>query len=113
EYLAERNLPETNLRPLVYLEEADSVNTASNMGKSPEDSSPTLKEYMMDNLTPEERAKAISPKYFYEVTFNKPGGLPMPLIVEYTYADGSKENITYPPEIWRMNDKEYKRVLAT
>ena len=67
----------------------------------------------MDNLTPEERAKAISPKYFYEVTFNKPGGLPMPLIVEYTYADGSKENMTYPPEIWRMNDKEYKRVLAT
>ncbi len=67
----------------------------------------------MDNLTPEEQAKALSPKYFYEVTFNKPGGLPMPLIVEYTYADGSKENMTYPPEIWRMNDREYKRVLAT
>ncbi len=114
EYLAEQNLTETNLKPLVYLEEADASNTnTSAMGKSPEESSTTLKEYMMDNLTPEERAKALNPKYFYEVTFNKPGGLPMPLIVEYTYADGSKENVTYPPEIWRMNDKEYQRVLAT
>src|SRR5690606_24513237 len=107
EYLAERNLPETNLKPLVYLEEADPANIGNRpMGQSPEESSTTLKEYMMDNLTPEERAKTIDPKYFYEVTFNKPGGLPMPLIVEYTYADGSRENITYPPEIWRMNDKE-------
>lgn len=114
EYLAERNLPETNLKPLVYLEEVDSTNADNAaIGKSPVESSIALKEYMMDNLTPEERAKVISPKYFYEVTFNKPGGLPMPLIVEYTYADGSKENITYPPEIWRMNDKEYQRVLAT
>ncbi len=37
----------------------------------------------------------------------------MPLIVEYTYADGSKENITYPPEIWRKNDKEVKLVLSS
>ncbi|MCG2461208.1 M1 family metallopeptidase [Flavobacteriaceae bacterium F89] len=114
EYLAERNLKETNLKPLVYLEEAESMDAATSaMGKSPEESSTTLKEYMMDHLTAEERAKALNPKYFYEVTFNKPGGLPMPLIVEYTYADGSKENMTYPPEIWRLNDKEYKRVLTT
>ena len=37
----------------------------------------------------------------------------MPLIVEYTYSDGSKENVTYPPEIWRKNDKEFKRVIAS
>ena len=37
----------------------------------------------------------------------------MPVIVEYTYADGSKENITYPAEIWRKNDQEVKRVVAS
>ena len=37
----------------------------------------------------------------------------MPLIVEYTYADGTKENVTYPPEIWRKNDAEVKRVISS
>ena len=40
---------------------------------------------MMDNFTAEERAVMPTPKYFYEVEFNKPGGLVMPLIVEYKY----------------------------
>ena len=31
------------------------------------------------------------PKFFYEVIFEKPGGLVMPIIVEYAYADGTKE----------------------
>jgi hypothetical protein len=37
----------------------------------------------------------------------------MPLIVEYTYADGTKESVTYPPEIWRKNDVEVSRVLSS
>ena len=67
----------------------------------------------MDNMTVEERAAVKEPKYFYEVTYDKPGGIPMPLIVEYTYADGTTENITYPPEIWRKNDAEVKLVLSS
>ncbi|MBT8312410.1 MAG: M1 family peptidase, partial [Flavobacteriaceae bacterium] len=82
-------------------------------GKNLLETSQTLKEYMMDNMTAEERRSIKEPKYFYEVTFDKPGGIPMPLIVEYTYADGTRENITYPPEIWRKNDKEVKRVIAS
>ena len=67
----------------------------------------------MNNMPAAERANVKEPKYFYEVTYDKPGGIPMPLIVEYTYADGSKENITYPPEIWRKNDKEVSVVLSS
>ncbi len=67
----------------------------------------------MDNMTAQERAEIEEPKYFYEVVFNKPGGIPMPIIVEYTYADGSKENVTYPPQIWRKNDQEFKRVISS
>ena len=65
---------------------------------------PTVKEYIMDNFTAEERKDLKSPKYFYQVTFEKPGGLVMPLIVQYEYADGTKEKITYPAQIWRLND---------
>jgi hypothetical protein len=38
----------------------------------------------MKTLTAEERGTLKSPKYFYEVEFNKPGGLIMPILVELT-----------------------------
>ena len=37
----------------------------------------------------------------------------MPLIVEYTYADGTKEKITYPAQIWRLNDNEVSKAIAS
>ncbi len=114
EYMAARNLTEADLPLLVYLadEEAEDFD-ASLKGKAPSESSKTLKEFMMDNMTEAERKVVKEPKYFYEVTYDKPGGIPMPLIVEYTYADGSTENITYPAEIWRKNDKEVKLVISS
>ncbi len=114
EYMANRNYTEENLPPYVYLVDEQSEDfDPSLVGQTPSEVSQPLKEFMMDNLTSEERAAITEPKYFYEVTFNKPGGIPMPLIVEYTYADGSTENITYPPEIWRRNDAEVKRVISS
>ena len=52
-------------------------------------------------------------KYHYEITFNKPGGLVMPIIVEFTYKDGTKERKTYPAQIWRLNDKEVTKVFSS
>jgi len=113
-YMADRNLTEADLPPLVYLAEEDSEDFEPELkGKSPTETSQNLKEFMMDNMSEAERAQVKEPKYFYEITFDKPGGIPMPLIVEYTYADGTTENVTYPPEIWRKNDAEVKRVMAT
>jgi hypothetical protein len=114
EYMAARNLTEADLPPVVYLvdDESEEYDPALN-GKSPSEVSAPLKEFMMDNMTAEERATVKEPKYFYEITFDKPGGIPMPLIVEYTYSDGSTENVTYPPEIWRKNDAEVKRMVAS
>ena len=114
EYMAARNITEADLPPLVYLadEEAEGFD-ASLKGKAPTENSKSLKEFMMDNMTAAERAAVKEPKYFYEVTFDKPGGIPMPLIVEYTYADGTTKNITYPPEVWRKNDKEVKIVISS
>ncbi|MGB5238944.1 MAG: M1 family metallopeptidase [Flavobacteriaceae bacterium] len=114
EYLTARNMTEADLPPMIYLAEEDNENLdPSLMGQAPSETSMPLKEYMMDYMTEEERAQVNEPKYFYEVTFDKPGGIPMPLIVEYTYADGTKEHVTYPPEIWRKNDEEVKRVISS
>ncbi|WP_299161671.1 M1 family metallopeptidase [uncultured Tenacibaculum sp.] len=52
-------------------------------------------------------------KYHYEITYNKPGGLVMPIIVEFTYKDGTKEKKTYPAQIWRFNDKEVSKVFSS
>ena len=51
-----------------------------------------------------ENAKKADSNFFYEITFNKPGGLVMPIIAEYTYKDGTKERKVYPAQIWRYND---------
>ncbi|EDP95564.1 M1 family metallopeptidase [Kordia algicida OT-1] len=98
-----------------FVPEGDDRYKKENEGKSiinNEDNEP-LKEYLMDNFTAAERATMGDPKYFYEVSFNKPGGLVMPLIVECTYADGSKEMMKYPAQIWRKNDKRAKIVIAS
>lgn len=114
DFLAARNLTVADIGPRVYLtEEGSDDYDAAMEGKKPSEISQTLKEFMMDNMTAQERAQVEEPKYFYQVTFDKPGGIPMPLIVEYTYADGTKENITYPPEIWRKNDAEVKTVFSS
>jgi hypothetical protein len=82
-------------------------------GKSMLENSATLKEYLMDNFTPEERAKIKEPKHLYKIVFEKPGGIPMPIIVEYEYADGTKEKVTYPVQIWRKNDSEVSKAIAS
>ena len=75
--------------------------------------------YITDNKE-EANAKAMDtyangkevPSFIYEVEFEKQGGLVMPLIIELTYADGSKEKQTLPAQIWIKDDTSVKRVFA-
>ena len=53
-----------------------------------------------------------SNKNFYEVTFKNIGGLVTPLIIEWTYEDGSIEIEKLPAEIWRFNETEVSKVFA-
>jgi hypothetical protein len=113
-YMDDRNLTLADLPPLVFLVDEEAEGFNENLkGKTPSETSTSLKEFMMDNMTAEERAQVEEPKYFYEITFDKPGGIPMPLIVELTYADGTTEIKRFPPEIWRKNDAEVRRVVAS
>ena len=72
-----------------------------------------LDEFVNQNFSAEEKAKLKEPKFFYQVTFNKPGGLVMPIIAELTFEDGTTENHYFPAQIWRMNDQEVNRTFAT
>jgi hypothetical protein len=54
-------------------------------------------------LTAEEKAKYAS-KNMYELSFSNKGGLPMPIIIEWTYKDGSKEVEKIPAQVWRYNE---------
>ena len=53
----------------------------------------------------------LSGKNIYEVTFSNKGGLVTPLIIEWTYKDGSKEIEKIPAEVWRLNEQEVTKVF--
>jgi hypothetical protein len=100
--------------PFVYLVAGDNteVNASNKKALKVEDFKP-LSDYVSQTFTAEEKASLKSPKYFYEVEFNKPGGMIMPVLVEITYEDGSKDNYKYPAQIWRKNNETAKKVYAT
>lgn len=50
-------------------------------------------------------------KNIYELTFANRGGLVTPLIIEWTYKDGSKEIEKIPAEVWRMNERQVTKVF--
>ena len=100
--------------PMVFMVNSTSENYKPEMNKPLEIKEiKALDEFIKTNFKPEEIDKLDSPKYFYEVTFNKPGGLVMPIIVELTFEDGTIENHKFPAQIWRMNDDEVTRTFAT
>jgi hypothetical protein len=51
--------------------------------------------------------------FFYSVKFKNNGEMPMPLIVELTFADGTKQVDKIPAEIWRINHKEITKLFVT
>ena len=50
-------------------------------------------------------------KNFYELTLTNKGGLMMPVIVEWTFKDGTKEVEKIPAEIWRNNESKVTKVF--
>jgi hypothetical protein len=50
-------------------------------------------------------------KNIYEVTLSNKGGLVMPVIIEWTFKDGSKQIDRIPAEIWRINESRVTKVF--
>jgi hypothetical protein len=51
-------------------------------------------------------------KNLYEVTLSNKGGMVMPVIIEWTYKDGTKEIERIPAEIWRVNEQKMTKVFV-
>jgi len=56
--------------------------------------------------------KKLQGKNIYEVTVSNKGGLVMPVIIEWTYKDGTKELEKIPAEIWRINENKVSKVFV-
>jgi len=100
--------------PMVYMIADGSESYKPSMNKPFEITDcKALNEYVQATFSKEEQAKLKSPKYFYQVTFDKPGDLVMPIIVQLTFKDNTTEEHRFPAQIWRINDKEVHRTFAT
>ena len=69
-------------------------------------------EKYLAKLGDEERALINAGYNYYQVDFSNLGGLPMPIIVEFTFSDGSKEKQYIPAEIWRFNAESVSKVFV-
>jgi hypothetical protein len=59
-----------------------------------------------DSYSEAERFKIAGDKNMYELTFSNKGGLVMPIIIEWTFKDGSKEVDRIPVYVWRKNENK-------
>jgi hypothetical protein len=66
--------------------------------------------------TTERMDEATAAKYagrnVYELTISNKGGLVMPIILEWTYKDGTKEIERIPAQVWRINEKKVVKTFV-
>ena len=106
ELLEKYGMTPDDLNPSVFMVEEDSEAFTPQLKEgSPQEHSSVLKENLPEGKE--------LPKYFYEIEFEKPGGIVMPIIVEYSFADGSSQRVTYPVQVWRKNDASVKKLLTS
>ncbi|MBK8831650.1 MAG: M1 family metallopeptidase [Saprospiraceae bacterium] len=67
----------------------------------------------VSKLSPEEKAVVEAGNNYYSLTFKNKGGLPMPIILKFVFADSTEEVHRIPAEIWRKNNEEVSKVFVT
>jgi hypothetical protein len=107
-----------------------SIRNEKAIGKTQEDIDPSLKDFY-DNYDPtlvtildkeeyqkylnglsEAEKKALADnRNYYELTFKNQGGLVMPLVVRFDFADGTNKEFRIPAEIWRLNNEQVSKVF--
>jgi hypothetical protein len=66
----------------------------------------------VEPLTAAEKEKYKSAN-LYEITFVNKGGLVMPIIVEFTFEDGTTQLERIPAQIWRKNENKVSKLFMT
>ncbi|HKZ37313.1 MAG TPA: M1 family metallopeptidase [Chryseolinea sp.] len=62
-------------------------------------------------LNDNEIMQKLEGKNIYQIKFKNVGGLVTPLVIEWTYKDGSKEIERIPAEVWRLSETEITKVF--
>ena len=65
-----------------------------------------------ETYSKKEKKKLFGDKNYYELHFSNKGGLVMPVIIEWTYKDGTKEVQEVPVQIWRKNENNFTKVFV-
>ena len=66
----------------------------------------------INGLSEKERAVLNDDLNYYQINFSNKGGLVMPVIMEFTYTDGSTEVVRIPAEIWKLENTNVSKVFA-
>lgn len=75
------------------------------------DKTVTIPASSQEGLTTEQKMKIAGGKNLYELTFSNVGGLVMPIIIEWTYKDGTKEVDRIPVYVWRKNENKVTKTF--
>ncbi|RXK86445.1 M1 family metallopeptidase [Filimonas effusa] len=72
--------------------------------------------YTTASITPTEQLdeaarKKFHGQYLYELVFTNKGGLVMPVIIEWNFADGTKQVEKIPAQIWRQNEQHFGKTF--
>ena len=105
-------IPRNRWRPLVFFDKFENDDENKKENEAIENSK-LLNNYLKENYTEEEIQNLEIPKYFYEIVFEKPGGLVMPIIIDIKYEDGDVQRKTYPAQVWRKNDNEVRKLISS
>lgn len=65
-----------------------------------------------ETFTKEEKEAMYGKNNYYQLYFSNKGGLVMPVILEWTFEDGTKEIERIPVEIWRKNENRFSKVFV-
>lgn len=65
-----------------------------------------------ETFSKKEKRQKFGDKNYYELQFSNKGGLVMPVIIEWTYEDGTTEIERIPVEIWRINENNFTKVFV-
>jgi hypothetical protein len=67
----------------------------------------------LDSLSEEEKQLLQADYNYYEVSLLNKGGMVMPVILKFDYADGSEEVKRIPAEIWRRYNDSVQKIFTT
>lgn len=69
-------------------------------------------EKFLEGLSNEEKEILNADLNFYELKFSNKGGLVMPIILDFTFSDGTNEIQRIPAEIWQINNEKVTKVFS-